>query len=142
MILRAFMAITAHYLLRDENNRLILKARLLAFRYLPGHHTGNNLADAFFAVLKEEGIVDKVSVSPTTSLYQTLPVICGIENPSTCQIGTITMDNASNNQTKMEGLEILIHNFDPMLEFDPEGNRARYGQHTFNTIQTNFILRS
>ena len=36
------------------------------------------------------------------------------------------MDSASNNQTKMEGLEHLMAAYNPAIEFDPIGNRARY----------------
>ena len=59
-ILRAFMAVTVHYLMRNEDNRLILRTRLLAFNYLEGHHKGDNLADAFFKILKSEGLVERV----------------------------------------------------------------------------------
>lgn len=54
------MAVTAHYIIRVEDRRLVLKGRLIAFKHIVGHHNGASLARAFFAVLEEEGVARKV----------------------------------------------------------------------------------
>ncbi|OBZ77284.1 putative AC transposase [Grifola frondosa] len=57
--LRAFMGITAYYCMRDEQFRLVVKARLLAFHHVEGRHAGNSLARVFFDILKKAGLLFK-----------------------------------------------------------------------------------
>ena len=45
---------------RDSCGRLDLCARLMAFRYIEGSHSGDHLAEHFLRVLKELGITYKV----------------------------------------------------------------------------------
>ncbi len=68
-ILRAFMAVTAHYIIRVEDRRLVLKGRLIAFKHIVGHHDGASLARAFFAVLEEEGVTRKVRTRTFPKYY-------------------------------------------------------------------------
>ena len=58
--LNAFMAITAHYLMHDTNNRLQLVTDLLAFRHVVGDHSGDHIRQIFFKVLDDAGISHKV----------------------------------------------------------------------------------
>ncbi|OJT05329.1 hypothetical protein TRAPUB_3770 [Trametes pubescens] len=102
-ILRAFMAVTAHYIVRIDKS-LVLKTRLLAFKHIVGHHDGASLAWAFFAVLEEEKIMRKV--------------------------GSITMDSATSNDTKMSGLQRLFTAHG--ITFDHNGNRIRCFPHSVN----------
>ncbi|QRV87948.1 hAT family dimerization protein [Ceratobasidium sp. AG-Ba] len=73
--LRAFMAVTAHYI----NQKGYLAEHLIAFRRIKGHHTGVNMGQVFFSILEEFEIVEK--------------------------LGYITLDNASSNDTLMAELE-------------------------------------
>ncbi|QRW00609.1 hAT family dimerization protein [Ceratobasidium sp. AG-Ba] len=73
--LRAFMAVTAHYI----NQEGYLAEHLIAFRRIKGHHTGVNMGQVFFSILEEFEIVEK--------------------------LGYITLDNASSNDTLMAELE-------------------------------------
>jgi hypothetical protein len=57
----SFLALTAHFIAR-ENGRLVLRNRLLAFRIVEGSHNGENLARIVFAILKDAGLLGKVSV--------------------------------------------------------------------------------
>ncbi|KAH8073395.1 hypothetical protein BXZ70DRAFT_902903, partial [Cristinia sonorae] len=59
--LLGFMAITAHYSAKDENGHLRLFSRLIAFRSVPTQHTGANLGTIFFGILKEAGLLHRVS---------------------------------------------------------------------------------
>ena len=54
------MAVTAHFLIRDDDHQLSLISRLIAFKHVIVHHDGDFLARHFFPVLKEEDILDKV----------------------------------------------------------------------------------
>ncbi|OJT08400.1 hypothetical protein TRAPUB_688 [Trametes pubescens] len=103
-ILRAFMAVTAHYIVRIEGKHLTLKARLIAFKHIEGRHDGVSLAHAFFGVLEEEGVAPK--------------------------IGSITMDSATSNDTKMDGLEALFTS--RRIVFDHNGNCVRCFPHSVN----------
>ncbi|KAF5325875.1 hypothetical protein D9611_000971 [Ephemerocybe angulata] len=104
--LRSFMAVTAHYIVRDpdDGGRLKMRCGLIAFRHISGQHTGVNLAKEFFSILQGLGISHK--------------------------IGIITMDNASNNDTFMKGLQDLLEV--EGYAFDEKGNRVRCFPHVIN----------
>ena len=84
---------------------------------MEGSHSGGNIADNFLKVIDELGIAHKVSwLSPSTSVatLMTLPF---------WQLGQITADNASNNNTFLESMarQLNIRG----IAFDPVGNRVR-----------------
>lgn len=56
-----YMAVTAHYV-TEKNGRLELRSRLIGFRRVNGVHDGDNLGDIFYGIIKEWGILHKVSV--------------------------------------------------------------------------------
>jgi hypothetical protein len=58
--LTGYMAVTAHYMVIDENGNLIQRNRLVAFQHVKGSHTGKNLAQNFFRIFKELGVLRKV----------------------------------------------------------------------------------
>lgn len=60
--LTAFMAVTAHYCQKDENGRLELRHRLIAFRHIKGAHTGSRLGKEMVKILQEVGILGRVSL--------------------------------------------------------------------------------
>ncbi|CAE6443976.1 unnamed protein product, partial [Rhizoctonia solani] len=76
--LRAFMAVTLHYI----NSEGHLAEHLFAFRRIEGRHTGANIGHELLSVFEEAGIINK--------------------------IGHITLDNASNNNTLMASLESAL----------------------------------
>ncbi|KEP49154.1 HAT family dimerization protein [Rhizoctonia solani 123E] len=98
--LRAFMAVTFHYINKDG----YLSEHLFAFRRIQGRHTGANVGKALFKVFEEAGIVHK--------------------------IGHITLDNASNNNTLMAGLEEAFAS--EGHSFGRELNRIRCFPHIIN----------
>lgn len=55
-IMRAYIAITAHYI----NDDWELKSELLAFEELEGSHTGENLAEVLYTILDLHRIKHKV----------------------------------------------------------------------------------
>ena len=58
----SFMAVTAHYIVREaDTGRLLLRSGLLAFRHIKGSHTGENLAGIFFKIICDMGILNRVS---------------------------------------------------------------------------------
>ena len=61
-ILRGYMAVTVHFCSKSPTQALELRSRLGAFRYVPGRHTGANMAAQFVTILEELGILDKVRI--------------------------------------------------------------------------------
>jgi hypothetical protein len=55
-----FMAVTTHFCTRDENGRLDIAARLLAFRVIEGSHDGEYIGDVLFEIMDDAGIIHKV----------------------------------------------------------------------------------
>jgi hypothetical protein len=67
--LTSHMAVTAHYISRDPiTRRLRYEAGLVAFRAISGQHSGANIAEHLFAVIKDLGILHKVSLVETDSI--------------------------------------------------------------------------
>ncbi len=58
--LQSYMAVTAHYIMRLPNGRLVLRSDLVAFRALDQSHTGVNIAAVFLQLVKEIGCIKKV----------------------------------------------------------------------------------
>lgn len=117
--LRSYMAITVHYCARDKEGRLELRARLLAIHQVIGSHSGDNLAETFVEIIKKAGIINRVSFNHSRLLYSysrlTMPLM---------KIGCITVDNASNCDTMMIGIEARLRA--QGLSFHHDGNHIRY----------------
>lgn len=75
---QAFMAITGYFLDRDWNYCEVL----LGFEHIQGSHTGTQLSETVIRILQEHSIADRVL--------------------------SITTDNASNNNTMMEGVQEMV----------------------------------
>jgi hypothetical protein len=56
----AFMAVTAHYILRVDGH-LEIRSRLIAFRKISGDHSGHNMAQYMAKILHELHVIEKVS---------------------------------------------------------------------------------
>lgn len=57
----SYMAVTAHFMVRDpKTHRIAYRDLLLAFRFIGTSHSGDNLAQHFFRILDEYGITEKV----------------------------------------------------------------------------------
>lgn len=69
-----FLCVTLHFIDESWN----MKSQVIAFRYIPGHHSGSKMAEVLFNVLREYQIEDRIL--------------------------TVTMDNASNNNTLVDEL--------------------------------------
>jgi hypothetical protein len=54
------MAVTAHYITRRDGH-LSYETRLVALRYIPGAHTGANLANHLHSILLEINAIHKVA---------------------------------------------------------------------------------
>jgi hypothetical protein len=64
--LTSFLGVTAHYIVREAaGRRLLLRLGLLAFRHIQGPHTGENLARILFEIIREMGILNRVSDRPS-----------------------------------------------------------------------------
>lgn len=57
------MALTTHYMAKNEHGHLVFKSQLVAFRYIDGSHTGRNLGNAFLKITDDLGISHKVRLS-------------------------------------------------------------------------------
>lgn len=55
-----FLAITAHWIQCCPDGSLAMRADLVAFSYIPGSHSGTNIAKAAYAALEPGGLLDKV----------------------------------------------------------------------------------
>ncbi|GLB45625.1 hypothetical protein LshimejAT787_2500170 [Lyophyllum shimeji] len=93
-----------HFMSFGINGQVTMTTRLVAFHYVPGSHSGQNLAKVFVAILKELGIFNR--------------------------IGMVTLDNASNCGSMMEFVALLLR--DMGVYFDKEGNRIRCFPHIIN----------
>ncbi|KAG2069507.1 hypothetical protein BDR04DRAFT_1021190, partial [Suillus decipiens] len=58
-----FLAITAHWIVKEHKARLVLKAPLIAFYYIPGSHTGKALASKILELIDRTEMTHNVSVS-------------------------------------------------------------------------------
>jgi hypothetical protein len=87
-------------------------------------HSGFNLATAFASILKEFGISDKASNFRKKRVCLT---------HQTCQILSITCDNASNNDKMFEVLEVL------MDDFPGAANQTRCFLHILNLVVKSII---
>jgi hypothetical protein len=60
----SFMAVTAHYIIRDKSDggRLKYKCGLVTFRHITTTHSGEHLAEHFFNILLSLKITHKVSL--------------------------------------------------------------------------------
>lgn len=109
--LSPFMAVTAHWIevdtvptLQGTQYNLRLRADLIGFHHVPGHHSGEHIAHAFLHVLDRIGVAHK--------------------------LGWITLDNASNNDTFMSKLEEELRKRG--IPFDHIENRIRCFPHVVN----------
>ena len=97
------MAVTAHWIqsitLEDGSQKLNLRSDLIGFHKIPGRHTGVHLAYCFLYIIDRMDI-DKKVFHPSSHFFQIIS--------DALQIGWITCDNASNNNTLMGKLEELL----------------------------------
>ncbi|KAG9012889.1 hypothetical protein FRB90_006446 [Tulasnella sp. 427] len=92
----SYMALTAHWIAKSANgSEWTLQTRLLAFKHVKSVHSRLHLAEEVFDILKTAKILHK--------------------------IGSITMDNASNNDKMM--LHLASHLSQEGIEFDKDGNQ-------------------
>lgn len=117
----SYMAVTAHWITKGLNGDWMPQTRLLAFKHVKGSHSGVNLAHEIFEILKSAGILHKVWTRPWRFLAHSY-------HHSSVQIGSITMDNASHNDTTMSFLAIRLA--EEGVPFEKNGNRIRYVQPT------------
>jgi hypothetical protein len=111
--LTSFVGLSAHYCVIGPDGHLTMINTLLAFREIEKSHTGANMADLIFEILKEDGILHKVNRSQFLC-----PHITDMH-----QLGMITCDNASNNASMMTSLSDLLKAEN--IRFHPVGNRLR-----------------
>ena len=61
---KSYMAVTAHWLelvhLQSGQKKVNLKADLIGFIHVPGHHTGERLAQVFSFIINRAGLAKKV----------------------------------------------------------------------------------
>jgi hypothetical protein len=106
--IQPYLAITAHWIaIVGETSSLQLKSGLIAFHRLRKGHSGKALARVVMHLLDRAGITVKVS----KIFHDRHPFV-------TCflKTGHVTFDNASNNNTMMEELEVKMIARD--IEFD------------------------
>jgi len=73
----SFIAITAHYIIKDKNGSYQLRHSLIGFEYLPGLHSGDRIAHTLFGIYLHLGITHQVSTKSPIVCYLTLfPAWC------------------------------------------------------------------
>lgn len=117
--LMPYMAVTMHWIYADRKKttcgtqyELKLRADLIGFFRVPHRHTGQHLGAVFLHVLKQIKIKKVCNTSCTN---------CG--NLKKLQIGWITVDNASNNDTMMQYIQDQL--IATGISFDQTQNRIR-----------------
>lgn len=63
------MAVTTHFLIKNEKGQLEYCSHLIAFRHVLGTHLGDNLASEFFKIVDELGVSNKVCMSSLLALH-------------------------------------------------------------------------
>ena len=113
------MAVTAHWLelvhLQGGHKQITIRADLIGFVHVPGHHTGEKLAKTFYFIITRVGLAKKVN----KFFFQSLADIV------ISQIGLVTTDNASNNATMLSYLEGSINANNPNSRFSAEFGHIR-----------------
>ena len=110
------MAITAHYMIRDNKGNDTMRSALVAFRHVTGSHDGKKIAATFVEVLKQIGATHLVCLrSPFAICSMLIPL---------SQFSELTMDNASSNDTGMENIANELRTMG--YHVTVEGNRIRY----------------
>ena len=66
-----FIAITAHYIIKDKNGAYQLHHSLIGFKYLPGSHSGDHIAHTLFDIYSCLGITHQVSTKSPIICYLT-----------------------------------------------------------------------
>ena len=98
------MAVTAHWIEavaeKGDKKTLRLRSDLVGFHKLPGRHTGEHLAHCFLFITDRLKITAKVSKIIYMFRLQKILI--------TCQMGWLTCDNASNNDTMFTHLATLL----------------------------------
>ena len=90
------MAITTHWIAETKGSSVLqLKLALIAFHHLCQNHTGASMARAVMYLLDRAGVTRKVR------LYSSVLDACSL-----LKAGHFTLDNALNNATMMESLEV------------------------------------
>lgn len=112
--LEGYLAITITYLHCTTSGAIKMHTQLVAFRHVTESHTGANITKVLMEVLSELGVLNKVCSYFTFGLLKIL--ICS-------QIGIITLDNASNNNTMMSSVSQELQSLN--IPFDVVGNRIR-----------------
>lgn len=114
----SFLAVTAHYIIREAGTgRLLLRSGLLAFRHITGFpHRREPRRDSLRDHLRHGNLEPCKWHLPSSAEPQ--------NNCSILKVGSITADNASNNNTMMEHLEERFRGAG--VPFDRNGNRVRY----------------
>lgn len=113
--LDSYMAVTAHFMMRDETSGcIVFRTHLIAFRFIDGPHSGAHLGQEFLKITDDLEISNKVChIPPSLVMIRTQRI----------QFGQITMDNASNNNTLMAEIESELRRRG--IPFDRNGNRLR-----------------
>ena len=95
------MAVTAHWIEavteKGDKKTLRLRSDLVGFHKLPGRHTGEHLAHCFLFITDCLKITAKVS-----NIFRLQQIL------TACQMGWLTCDNASNNDTMFTHLATLL----------------------------------
>ena len=107
--------------IQHEGGKWELKSALFSFVQLNNAHNGTRLGQALFKIVKRLRIGHKVSLP-------IFVVLCRVDTVSArrmIQIGWITCDNASNNNTMLD--EFAKHILEKYKTvFDPKAQRIRY----------------
>jgi hypothetical protein len=56
------MAVTAHWMAKGGANQLELRSALIVFREVDGCHTGDNLGQVLFDIIRDIGIAHRVCI--------------------------------------------------------------------------------
>jgi len=105
-----------------------LKAALIGFHLLKKKHTGKNIAKTILHLTDRAGITKKASFSFACHAAHVLIKL---------QIGHITLDNAENNATAMQELQVLLN--EKGIEFDAKDNRIPCSPHIVNICVSHIV---
>jgi len=127
----AYFAVTGHWIEETSPGKWIKQSALFGFTQMNCAHDGRTLGQALYTICQHLNIVSKVTWISSSTVFIFLIIF---------QIGHITCDNASNNETMLQEFAWCYH-FKTGVKFDIKHWHIRWPSNWPLTITTTIIAQ-